>query len=255
MSERQNEANRRNAQLSTGPRTQEGKARVALNALKHGLTGQQVVLPNENPEDFDTFRTGLLSALDPHGELEETLAERIVIDRWRLRRVPLLESALYRRGHLASIIAKQENEVSRYEYTEMSRLLEKQADETKVDEVNRQAHADARAKLKELRSKMDDTSMDMTVVFEKYLKTFENLTRYENGLSRSLLRNLHELQRLQAIRAGELVAAPVVVDVDVNIGQDGAIESGGNFTKQTHLATRCDAAAEPVLVMAESQGK
>jgi hypothetical protein len=174
MGERQNKADRRNAQLSTGPRTPGGKARVALNALKHGLTGQQVVMPNENPEDFDTFRTGLLSALDPHGELEETLAERIVIDRWRLRRVPLLESALY--SHLQSIIA-QEKEVSRYEYTEMSRLLENQADETKVDEVNRQVHADALAKLKELRSKMDDPSMDMTVVFEKYLKTFENLTR------------------------------------------------------------------------------
>jgi hypothetical protein len=224
MSERQNMANRRNAQLSTGPRTPEGKARVASNALKHGLTGQQVVLPNENPDDFDTFRTGLLSALDPHGELEETLAERIVIDRWRLRRVPLLESALYRRGHLQSIIANQEREVSRYEYTETSKLYERQAEETKVDEVNRQAHADARAKLKELRSKMDDPSMAMTVVFEKYLKTFENLTRYENGLSRSLLRNLHELQRLQAIRAGELVAAPAVIDVDVNITQNGGAD-------------------------------
>ena len=93
-----------------------------------------------------------------------------------------------------------------------------------MDEVNRQAHADALAKLKELRSKMDDTSMDMTVVFEKYLKTFENLTRYENVLSRSLLRNLHELQRLQAIRAGELVAAPAVMDVDVNITQNGGAD-------------------------------
>jgi hypothetical protein len=222
MSERQNEANRRNAQLSTGPRTPEGKARVGLNALKHGLTGQQVVLPNENPEDFDTFRDGLLSALDPHGALEETLAERIVIDRWRLRRIPLLESALYRRGHLESIIANQVQEVDRYEYTETSRLFETGLDETKVAEVNRQAHADALAKLKESRSKMDDPSMKMTVVFEKYLKTFENLSRHENGFSRSLLRNLHELQRLQAIRAGERVAAPAVVDVDVNISQDGA---------------------------------
>jgi hypothetical protein len=223
MSERQNKANRRNAQLSTGPRTPEGKARVASNALKHGLTGQQVVLPNENPEEFDTFRTGLWSALDPHGELEETLAERIVIDRWRLRRVPLLESALYRRGHLEPLIADQEKEVSRYEYTEMSRLLQTQVEETKVDEVNRQAHADALAKLKELRSQMDDPSMQITEVFEKYLKTFENLMRYENGLSRSLLRNLHELQRLQAIRAGELVVAPAVVDVDVNINGNGAV--------------------------------
>ena len=112
-SDRQIEANRQNAQRSTGPRTAECKVRVALNALKHGLTGQQVVLPSESAEDFDAFRAGLLDALRPDGELEGTLAERIVIDAWRLRRVALLESALYRRGHQESIMADQQQEIRR----------------------------------------------------------------------------------------------------------------------------------------------
>ena len=90
-SDRQIEANRQNAQLSTGPRSPEGRQRVASNALKHGLTGKRIVLPNENPDEFDAFRGALWFNLDPQGALEEVLAEKIVADAWRLRRVPVLE--------------------------------------------------------------------------------------------------------------------------------------------------------------------
>src|SRR5271156_5968661 len=103
-SERQIAANRQNAQRSTGPCTVDGKKRVASNATKHGLTGKQVVLPNESSEDFDAFWDRLWSVLEPYDELEGILAERIVIDAWRLRRVPMLESALYKRRHQELII-------------------------------------------------------------------------------------------------------------------------------------------------------
>ncbi len=63
-SDLQIEANKLNAQRSTGPRTREGKQRVASNALKHGLTGKQIVLPDENPDDFDEFRSAFWNALD-----------------------------------------------------------------------------------------------------------------------------------------------------------------------------------------------
>jgi hypothetical protein len=99
-SDLQIEANRQNAQRSTGPRTADGKARTASNAIAHGLTGKQLVLPNESPQDFDAFRVGMLSELNPHGELEGALAEKIIADLWRLRRVPVLETAIYRRGDL-----------------------------------------------------------------------------------------------------------------------------------------------------------
>jgi len=56
ISERQLNANRRNAQFSTGPRTPEGRAAVAHNALRHGLTPQTAVLPNEDPEEFGELR-------------------------------------------------------------------------------------------------------------------------------------------------------------------------------------------------------
>jgi hypothetical protein len=221
-SERQVEANRQNAQRSTGPHSAAGKARVALNALKHGLTGKQVVLPSEDPKDFDAFRDGMLNALEPHDEFEGTLAERIVIDTWRLRRAALLESGLYRRGLQELIIANQEQLVHGYEYTELSRMADIEFNKPKVENSDRRAHADALTKLTELRSKLDDSSVKMTMVFERYSETFANLSRYEAGLNRSFSRNLHELQRLQAMKAGERVAAPAVVDVDVNVRQEGA---------------------------------
>src|ERR1700738_3833870 len=95
-SDRRIEANRRNARRSTGPRTADGKARVASNALTHGLTAKQIILRNENPRDFEAFRISLMNDLNLKGALQEVLGERIVIDSWRLRRVPVLEAALYK---------------------------------------------------------------------------------------------------------------------------------------------------------------
>jgi hypothetical protein len=79
-SDRQINANKQNAQQSTGPRTADGRARVALNALKHGLTGKQIVLPGEDPTEFDAFRSDLIVDLAPRGALEEIFAEKIVAD-------------------------------------------------------------------------------------------------------------------------------------------------------------------------------
>jgi len=228
-SECQIKANRLNAQRSTGPRTADGKARVALNALKHGLTGEQAVLPNENREDFDAFQNDLMSELNPHGALEGTLAERIVIDAWRLRRVVLLESAFYRRGYQEQIIADQNLKVHRYEYTEMTKYMETNSEKIQVAEKDRQTHAEASAKLTELCSKLNDPSVEMTRVFETFAEAFANLSRHEAGISRSFSRNLHELQRLQAIRGGEQVEAPAVVDVDVNIGAAAATDMNNIF--------------------------
>ena len=56
ISQRKIDANRRNARKSTGPRTEEGKDQVKLNALKHGLTARTVVLPHEDEEAYQQRR-------------------------------------------------------------------------------------------------------------------------------------------------------------------------------------------------------
>jgi len=86
-------ANRSNAQKSTGPRTAEGKAAVAQNAVRHGLLAQRAVIKGEDRGEFALYRDRMLEDLDPVGSMETMLAERVVNLAWRLRRAERLESA------------------------------------------------------------------------------------------------------------------------------------------------------------------
>ena len=70
----QEHANRSNAQKSTGPRTVEGKAVVAQNAVKHGLLAQEVVIKGEDPGEFELYRDQMLGELAPVGQVESMLA-------------------------------------------------------------------------------------------------------------------------------------------------------------------------------------
>lgn len=97
-------ANRNNALLSTGPKTPDGKAIVAQNARKHGILSQMVILPGENRDAFESFRESLYAQLEPSGELERVLADRVVAQVWRLRRILKVEVELFkesrrRQGH------------------------------------------------------------------------------------------------------------------------------------------------------------
>ncbi|MCL5279785.1 MAG: hypothetical protein M1376_07755, partial [Planctomycetes bacterium] len=93
--EAQVQANRLNAQRSTGPRTPEGKAIVARNALTHGLLARAGVLPGEDDHEFEAHRQGLLQQLRPGTPLEEILAERAVDLSWRLQRAARDQEVAY----------------------------------------------------------------------------------------------------------------------------------------------------------------
>ena len=85
------EANRKNAQLSTGPRTEKGKVAVKWNAVKHGLLAKEVVIRTgdgeESKSEFKNLLTALTESLQPEGVLEEMLVEKIAVCYWRLMRV------------------------------------------------------------------------------------------------------------------------------------------------------------------------
>src|SRR5215475_5385689 len=92
--ERQVAANRLNASRSTGPRTPEGKARVALNAIKHGLLSRESLVKGESQADLLDFGKRFRAQLTPVGELELLLVDRIVSNAWRLRRAVGMEAVL-----------------------------------------------------------------------------------------------------------------------------------------------------------------
>ena len=89
-------ASRKNGAKSRGPKTPEGKARSARNALKHGLCARQtVVLGDEDLAAFDALEAALMAELAPQGALQAVLARRIVAATWRLERAERIEAELF----------------------------------------------------------------------------------------------------------------------------------------------------------------
>jgi hypothetical protein len=90
---RQIAANRANAKRSTGPRTEHGKARSRMNAWKHGVTAENIVIFVEKADDFDGLRAELWEEWKPQPGLESCHVDYLATQCWRLRRVPLYEAA------------------------------------------------------------------------------------------------------------------------------------------------------------------
>jgi len=94
-------ASRRNGARSRGPKTCEGKARSAQNALKHGMRAQKcIVLPGERAAAFEAFEAALSEELAPEGALQAVLAQRVVAASWRLARAERLEAELFAQNML-----------------------------------------------------------------------------------------------------------------------------------------------------------
>lgn len=88
-------ANKRNAQKSTGPKTDAGKETASRNALKHGLLATDVVCAEESSRDYREFAAALCADLAPVGEVEELLVDRIATCTWRLQRMVLTEASMF----------------------------------------------------------------------------------------------------------------------------------------------------------------
>jgi hypothetical protein len=99
ISDKQHEANRANAQKSTGPRTEEGRKRASLNALKHGCTAQTLILPGEDANHFAKFHHNLQTSLSPANALEESLVETLAQNQWATNRIRAHETNLFALGH------------------------------------------------------------------------------------------------------------------------------------------------------------
>jgi hypothetical protein len=93
-SERQLAANRANARLSTGPRSDAGKLRSRRNAVRHGLAAETVIGILEDADDYRCFEAAILADYDPSSTLEHELVVRLASLLWRLRRATMIETGL-----------------------------------------------------------------------------------------------------------------------------------------------------------------
>jgi hypothetical protein len=78
--------NRANAQHSTGPRSEAGKQRSSLNALRHGLTGQVIVLPTEDLAAYQRHSQAFLDEYQPKGANETQLVQSLLDTAWQVNR-------------------------------------------------------------------------------------------------------------------------------------------------------------------------
>ena len=95
ISAAQRAACQQNAQKSTGPRTESGKAKTKLNALKHGLTAMLPVLPFESAADFQALKEGFAADFAPQNTYQTFLTNQLATHAWRILRSQQVEIGLH----------------------------------------------------------------------------------------------------------------------------------------------------------------
>ena len=214
-SDKQADANRRNALQSTGPKTPEGKDAVRLNALKHGLLSQELLLPGEDEAALMGLTERLMADSQPEGTLEILLVEDIIVAYCRIRRFRRVEADMFARQLYEDMREQAQSEAKSYEGGDLTDLIESVT--TIKDE---QKHKEALSRAQEMQAKLDAETTALGRAFMRdanEANAFSKLSRYEVPIVRDFYRALHELQRLQANRRAEgSVAPPLAVDVNVS---------------------------------------
>jgi hypothetical protein len=93
-----NEINRINAQKSTGPTSRIGKQRSSMNAMKHNLSGQNLILLTTEREAYNRMGTAMLIDLKPKSEPERQIAQKIIDTNFRLNRLTAIENNMFTFG-------------------------------------------------------------------------------------------------------------------------------------------------------------
>jgi hypothetical protein len=96
--EKQIAANKRNAEKSTGPKTEKGKSITRLNAKRDGLTGQVITLSEEDLPIFEKQKAEMIADFAPKTTMELSLANSIAWDTWRLNHLRAIEMNMYAIG-------------------------------------------------------------------------------------------------------------------------------------------------------------
>ena len=92
------EINRANAQKSSGPTSRTGKQRSSMNAMKHNLTGQSMILLEAETEAYNRMGAAMLIDLKPKSEPERQIAQKIIDSNFRLNRLTAIENNLFSFG-------------------------------------------------------------------------------------------------------------------------------------------------------------
>ena len=181
------------AALSTGPRTEQGKAIASRNSLTHGLTSKSTLLPSEDPQEFADFHSALTLRYGPESVEDIGIIAEFADLTWRLQRIPV---------HEAKLIA-----------VELKRMqIERKSDKA----------------LAELLDGLDEQTLE-AIAFERLLesKTLLNLHRQEARLSRRLTLLQPHLDRLLSIQAQRRNAAAQQRRIEAVLTAEPGTTDGG----------------------------
>lgn len=219
-SQKKVETNRQNALRSTGPRTRKGKARVAQNAITHGLLSRETLLPDEDPEALESVVKAVRAAWDPQGPQEHFQVDLMIRTMWRLQRLGRVEAGIFASNQYSILAKRAAREADTCKFESLHAMVE--AGHTITDR-ERYEQAMARAEHMTALGEEDSPTIGLTFIRgSSGADVFSKFQRYEATIERSYYRALHELQRLQQARLGAYVPPPLAVDVTVNGGADHA---------------------------------
>jgi hypothetical protein len=177
-SKRQLAANRANAQKSTGPKSAEGKEKVAQNRTVHGLCGQFHVLEGvESQERYDAFLNQLIAGEQPVGQAEIELVVKMAEHTWLAKRALRMENLSFvpmpktpeqaKNGEIPIGIASDLERCVRYHaaqdraYQRASAELQKRKKERRLAEIGFESQK--RAQAEEIRkAEKHAAGMDLT---------------------------------------------------------------------------------------------
>ena len=200
------EANKQNALVSTGPATSGGKAIVAQNAVKHGIFAKDLIITTgdgkEDAQEYRELLDGLILSLNPVGQMECLLVEKISVDYWRLRRVLRFET-----GSIRKVIDMAISDY--YNKADWQGIKENKTNEELDEEIGEYQDRQDKHGLKRL-AELEQANLKNQYAEEVAIKTnslpagddYEKVIKYEKAVQRSILQNLALLKRLQSIRKG-----------------------------------------------------
>jgi hypothetical protein len=199
---KQIEANRRNAEDSTGPRSKAGKQRSSRNAIRHGLTAETVIEPLEDAADYAAFEEAIAASFDPETAVERELILRLASLLWRLRRTTSIETALFQ--------IKREHDSGPQPVSAPSPSPPTRLVGTPV--YNRPREDVGVVPTNTLRTGMQENAIAMASCFLRVINltdgAFERLGRYEAALWRHVRQTLFSLEGLRLGRSAKRYRRP-----------------------------------------------
>ena len=149
ISKKQQEANRKNAQHSTGPTTPQGKEAIRFNALTFGLRTRASILPDENATEYSQLWDELEADWQPQTRTERCYLETMVTSQWLLRRVAESEQKVYvfiafgeQQFKMLAYVAKQRAQLERSFRTAIADMQQsQQARQTRQPQLEKPAPA------------------------------------------------------------------------------------------------------------------